>query len=214
MWQLIAPVVRWPLYSPTRLVSVVVAVLVVTFVAGEINGDDATPSAEVPTATASAPATPGAAPPGETAAAATPDDPELTASRPATAGAGDAAAEGAGGATDALSDDPAADNPSAAAADAAAAFVAAWARPDLDAEAWGRQVRPLVTVEMWDDGLADTDPARTPDTAVSGEPVQVAINAEEGIFDVPTTSGAWIRVTVARDGEGEPWLASRVETAA
>ncbi|WP_166843984.1 hypothetical protein [Isoptericola sp. BMS4] len=214
MWQLIAPVVRWPLYSPTRLVSVVVAVLVVTFVAGELNGDDVTPSAEVPTATASAPAataTPGAAPSGETAPAATPVDPELTASTPATAGTG---TEEAGGATDALSDDPAADNPSAAAADAAAAFVAAWARPDLGAAAWGRQVRPLVTVEMWDGGLAETDPARTPDTAVAGEPVQVAINAEEGIFDVPTTSGAWIRVTVARDGEGEPWLASRVETAA
>jgi hypothetical protein len=73
-------------------------------------------------------------------------------------------------------------------------------------------VRPLVTVELWDGGLADTDPSRTPDVTVSGEPVQIAINAEEGIFDVPTTSGAWIRVYVARDHD--VWLASRVESAA
>src|SRR5690606_21930549 len=112
--------------------------------------------------------------------------------------AGDAASAGA---TDDLSVDPAADDPSAAAADAAAAFVAAWARPDLDPEAWASNVRPLVTSDLWATGLSKTDPVSTPEVAVRGEPRQIAINAEEAVFDVPTT-GDWVRVHAVPGPDG------------
>ncbi|WP_182112337.1 MULTISPECIES: hypothetical protein [unclassified Actinotalea] len=113
-------------------------------------------------------------------------------------------------ATDELSVDPAEHHRSAAAADAASAFVAAWARPDLDTEAWSAGVRPLATSELWTTALSLTDPSRTPEVTVRGEPRQVAMNAEDGVFDVPTT-GAWVRVHVVPGADDDGWLVSRVE---
>jgi hypothetical protein len=204
MWELLAPIIRWPLYSPARFLTVVVVALVAVFVIGEVNDRQDLPVAatgsRLPTAnqdeTSAAPAaTPGATP---SDSAATPAD---------TAPTHDDAP-----ATDELSVDPAQDDPSAAAADAAAAFVAAWARPDLSPKAWAAGVRPLATAELWSTGLKVTDPTRTPPVTVRGEPRQVAMNAEEGVFDVPTT-GAWIRVHVTRTPAEEEWLVSSVEPA-
>lgn len=113
-------------------------------------------------------------------------------------------------ATDELSVDPADDDPSAAAANAAAAFVASWARPDLDVEVWSAGVRPLATSELWSTGLSMTEPSSTPDVTVRGEPREVAMNAEEGVLDVPTT-GAWVRVYVVPSPDHRGWLVSRVE---
>lgn len=189
MWEVLAPIVRWPLYSPARFIAVVVVALAGVFVVGEVN-DDPAPVAAATGFASPTPARVDASPSPSTAA---------TASMPADATA-----------TDELSVDPADDDPSAAAADAAAAFVAAWARPDLDAKAWAAGVRPLVTSELWSTGLKLTDPSSTPEVTVRGEPRQVAMNAEEGVLDVPTT-GAWVRVHVVSDpAEGE-WLVSRVE---
>src|SRR4051794_7159839 len=106
MWEALAPIIRWPLYSPARFASVVVLVLVGVFVVGDIN-DDSSP--------ASAPSS------------ASSTTPTMEASRPASDTPTRAVAND-GAATDALSVDPATDNHSAAAADVAAAFVAAWAR--------------------------------------------------------------------------------------
>lgn len=197
MWDLLAPIIRWPLYSPARFITVVVVTLVGVFLIGELNdgqnqpaaaADSSSPTAgqeEVSTST-----TPGASP-SDTPVGAVSGDDDATP-------------------TDALSVDPAEDDPSAAAADAAAAFVAAWARPDLAPEAWGAGVRPLATAELWSSGLSVTDPSRTPSVTVRGEPRQAAMNAEEGVFDVPTT-GAWVRVHVVRTPGQTTWLVSSVE---
>lgn len=183
MWDLLAPIIRWPLYSPARFVTVVVVTLVVVFVLGEVNDRPEQAGAK-------------AGPPTSTSA----EDPPST---PVDAGSYTHA-------TDELSVDPAEHDPSAAAADAAAAFVAAWARPDLGPEAWAAGVRPLVTPELWAGGLNVTDPSRTPQVSVRGEPHQVALNAEEGVFDVPTT-GAWVRVHIVVDSATDGWLISSVE---
>ncbi|MBO3102215.1 hypothetical protein [Cellulomonas fengjieae] len=189
MWEAIAPIIRWPLYSPRRFVAVVIAALIGVFVIGEINDEPSEPTS-----------TPGAASlVTSTGAASPPPSATPTSTVPSDASA-----------TDELSVDPAEHDRSAAAADAAAAFVAAWARPDLDTKAWAVGVRPLATSELWTTGLSLTDPSRTPEVTVRGEPRQVAMNAEEGVLDVPTT-GPWVRVHVVPGPSGDRWLVSRVE---
>lgn len=189
MWEMLAPLIRWPLYSPARFATVVVVALVAVFVVGGARDDptgsaNASPSAAVTRSTDASATTASAAP-------------QINADADA-------------GATDELSEDPAERDRSAAAADAAAAFVAAWARPDLDAAEWAAGVRPLATEELWSTGLSMTDPSSTPTVTVRGEPRQVAINAEEGVLDVPTT-GVWVRVRVVTDDATGAWLVSSVD---
>lgn len=189
MWEALAPIVRWPLHSPARFAAVVVAVLVGVFVVGELNHDSA------PSATDASP----------TASATPLEHPQpVGSSMPTSAVANETAG------TDELSVDPAVDDTSAAAADAAAAFVAAWARPDLDGQSWSAGVRPLATSDLWATGLSMTDPASTPAVTVRDEPREVALNAEEGVLDVPTT-GEWVRVHVVPGTSAGTWLVSRVE---
>jgi hypothetical protein len=198
MWHVIAPIVRWPLHSPWRLAGVVTMLLVVIFVAGEINGDDRAPAVAA-TDTAETTATPS-------------DEPTSSSSSstsPTTGTHFDESSVDVDGSSDADSLDPTETNESVAAATAAADFVSEWARPDLAAATWLAGVRPLVTPELLE-GLEATDPANLPDVAVSGEPVQVAISKESGVFDVPTT-GEHVRVFVELDRESSTWLVSSVE---
>jgi len=196
MWDMLAPIVRWPLYSPLRFVGVVVIALVAVFFAGEINDEEGASSAGVVQP----------APP-QVADSSPSSEPSYETTSSASATPGDATSVGA---TDDLSADPAADDPAAAAADVAAAFVAAWARPDLDPDTWASNVRPLATSDLWSTGLSMTDPASTPEVTVRGEPRQIAINAEEAVFDVPTT-GDWVRVHAVPGPDAATWLVSRVE---
>lgn len=203
MWHLLAPVVRWPLHSPLRLLLVLAGMVTVVVVMGQANAEEPARAGTTPTPTSSW--LPSAVTTRPTAAASPQGGPTA-----GTSGAASVPAPADG--TDAFADDPALSDPTAAASDAAAAFVAAWARPDQAPEAWQARVKPLVTEELWRDGLSETDPTRTPAVAVSGEPVQVAINAEQGVFDVPTT-GEWIRVHVTYDTTSSTWLVSTVEAA-
>jgi len=189
MWEALAPIVRWPLYSPGRFAAVVLVALVGVFVVGEFNHDSTPPSAAA----------------GVTSSATTVESP-----RPSGSSTSPSPAEDDAVATGELSLDPADSDISAAASDAAAAFVAAWARPDLDAQAWAAGVRPLATSDLWSSGLSMTDPSSTPAVTVRGEPRQMAMNDEEGVLDVPTT-GAWVRVHVVPSSAGGAWLVSRVE---
>jgi hypothetical protein len=190
MWDVLAPIVRWPLYSPRRFIGVVIVAFVAVFMVGEIN-DGSRQNV----------AAPGPASPRVALARPSP----MALATPAAVASGDASS-----ATDALSVDPADEDPSAAAADSAAAFVAAWARPDLDGNAWAAGVRPLVTTELWSAGLKMTVPSSTPAVTVRGEPRQVAMNPKGGVFDVPTT-GPWVRVHVVHAPAEGKWLVSDVE---
>ena len=197
MWHVLAPIVRWPLHSPWRLAGVVTALLVVIFVAGEINGDDRAPAVAA-TAAEESTATPSDGP---------------TSSRSSTSATGehydDESSIDVDGSSDADSVDPTETNESVAAATAAAEFVSEWARPDLAPETWLAGVRPLVTPDLLQ-GLESTDPANLPEVAVSGEPVEVAMSKESGVFDVPTT-GEHVRVFVSYDTDTSTWLVSSVE---
>ena len=202
MWHLFGPIVRWPLHSPLRLLGVIVAAIAVVMMLGAINDRGGPPRAVAgtrPTATA----TPE---PGGTAS----PTPGATAGGTGAEGADAAGGADAAAGTDAFSPDPAEDNPLVAAQQTAAEFVAAWARPDLDAATWQAGLAPHATPELLAT-LADTDPATGPAVTVTGQPVQVAANAEAGVFDVPTT-GEFVRVFVQMvDGA---WRATDVQPTA
>ena len=96
--------------------------------------------------------------------------------------------------------------PSAPAAPAAVRlavrYVAVWARPGLNREAWHTGVRPLV-VGPYAQLLADTDPANVPATAVTGPPRVLSSTTAVVICAVPTDAGP-VHVTVV-DQDGR-WL--------
>lgn len=201
MWHLFGPIVRWPLHSPLRLLGVVVVAIAAIMLLGAFNDRGAAEAGTTPGTTTAA-TVPGAG---------TTSSPVST--PPAEAGTDPQPTEGttdAAGGTDAFSTDPAESDPAVAAQQAAAEFVAAWARPDQDAATWQAGVGPHATPELLQ-SLADTDPGNLPAVTVSGPPVQVAANAEAGVFDVPTT-GEFVRVFVELvDGR---WLATDVQPTA
>lgn len=200
MWHLFGPIVRWPLHSPGRLLGVVAVAVAAILALGAIN--DRGPGPDTVSSATSATT------PGSTAAASDKGStslPDRTATPPSTE---ERSATSAG--TDAFSEDPATSSAVVAAQEAAAQFVAAWARPDLDSVSWQGGLAPYATPGLRQ-ALADTDPVNVPAMTVSGEPVKVAINAEAGVFDVPTT-GSFVRVFVELvDGT---WLASDVQPTA
>lgn len=192
MWHVFAPIVRWPLRSPLRLGLIVVAFIAFVMVTGQLNASDkATPD--------SAPTTPTTA-----ASAPTSTTPTPAGSVPASATTAPVDTEG-GSDADSVADD----GPETAAEDAAASFVAAWARPDLKAPAWLAGVTPHATPEFAAK-LKTTNPANTPNVTVAGEPVEVAINAEAAVFDVPTSDSKFYRVQVQVQPNGA-WLATDIQ---
>lgn len=199
MWHLLGPIVRWPLHSPGRLVGVVAVAIAAVLALGALNDRGSQPEAvstDISTTVPSATRTPS-------------DGGSLSSSRTgAPLYSDDTSSTNTG--TDAFSEDPAASSAVVAAQEAAAEFVAAWARPDLDSATWQVGLSPHATPELRR-ALADTDPVNVPAVTVSGQPIQVAINAEAGVFDVPTT-GPFVRVFVELvDGT---WLASDVQPTA
>jgi hypothetical protein len=196
MWHLFGPLVRWPLHSPLRLLGVIVAVVAAIMMLGAIN-DRGSTAASVAEET---PAPAQSQDPG--------DEPSSVPSPPPSEVAeGTSGPQAPAAGTDAFSSDPAAGDPGVAAQQAAAEFVAAWARPDLDASTWQAGLAPHTSPQLLQ-SLADTDPANLPAVTVSGEPVRVAANAEAGVFDVPTT-GEFVRVHVQLI-EGT-WVATDVQ---
>jgi hypothetical protein len=200
MWHIFGPVIRWPLHSPLRLLGVVVAAIAAVMLLGAINDRGSAPDAGSDTVAESP--TPRASD-GSSRMPTSPPTP--------TASPGDSDSDRldlAG--TDATSPDPAGDEPMLAAQQAAAEFVAAWARPDLDATSWQAGLAAHATPELMS-SLADTDPTNIPSVTVSGQPVEVASNAEAAVFDVPTT-GEFVRVHVQLIVGA--WLATDVEPTA
>lgn len=103
---------------------------------------------------------------------------------------------------------PPAPPPAAQAAPVAAEFAAAWARPDLSAQAWWEGLAPLC-----DEGFAallrTVDPARVPATRVIGPPVATQAPTDgAATFEVPTDAGT---VTVTLAGVDGQWVATGVD---
>lgn len=100
----------------------------------------------------------------------------------------------------------------AAASTAAVAAVGAWARPDLDYDAWLTNLTPYLR-ESGRQTFASVDPAFIPATATTGEAV---LENEDSpwlaTLLVPTDAGD-VRVLLVRDGAQAPWLLERIDPA-
>jgi hypothetical protein len=103
-------------------------------------------------------------------------------------------------------DDPASEESAIAQATAA---VTAFARPDLDPEAWWDGLAPLLSPAALE-AYAGTDPAEVPASAVTG----AAWSGESpssylATVFVPTDVGEYA-VLLVREGGGTPWLVERI----
>lgn len=100
----------------------------------------------------------------------------------------------------------------AAANTTAVAAVGAWARPDLDDDAWWANLAPYLS-ESGRQTFASIDPAFIPATTITGEAV---LENEDSpwlaTLLVPTDAGD-VRVLLVRDGAQAPWLLERIDPA-
>jgi hypothetical protein len=164
MWQMLRPVVQWPLYSPRRLLSVVVVLLVVVVAVQWATGQR-TPTADpTPSGLATTPA-----------------------SSPAPTEPLDVTAWESGPV------DGAEQVVRLAAAEVALAYLEAWGHPERPADQWLQGVAPYVTTRYFD-ALTTVDPANTQPLAVMGDTLEVAMfPGDSASIDVPTDRGT-IRV--------------------
>jgi hypothetical protein len=93
--------------------------------------------------------------------------------------------------------------------EAAQAAMTAFARPDLDHDAWWAGLEPLLTQQAALD-YAYVDPATVPATAVTG-PATLAeeTSAYVATVEVPTDAGLYTVVLTRQDADA-PWLTVRI----
>ncbi|MFF2832356.1 hypothetical protein ACFVSK_11395 [Cellulosimicrobium cellulans] len=96
--------------------------------------------------------------------------------------------------------------------EAAQAAMTAFARPDLDYDAWWVGLEPLLTQQAGLD-YAYVDPANVPATAVTG-PATLAeeTSAYVATVEVPTDVGLYAVVLTRQDADA-PWLTARISPA-
>lgn len=190
LWEVLAPVVRWPLRSAGRLVAVVVALVLVLFVSARLSGGDggdavASPAVTASTSTAAETPTASPTPTSSTSQSPTP--------RPS------------------VSPTPTAPAVPAVAVKTASTFLTAWARPTVPQAQWYAAVKPLATPDLAQ-GLAVTDPRNVPASKVKGalEPREVSPNltAPTRAVLVADTDGGQMAVTVVLVGKA--WLVQSI----
>lgn len=190
LWEVLAPIVRWPLRSPARFYTVVGVALVVLFAGARLSDGGGSASAtEVPSATPtqSESSTP----------TSTPASPTSTATATSSSAAPSASAT-----TTALPP---------AASTAATTFLKTWARPTLPQSQWLAAVKPLATPDLAK-GLAVTDPRNIPANQVTGglSPREVSPNftAPTRVVFVGETNAGAMAVTVVKGKAG--WLVQSI----
>ncbi|WP_454044651.1 hypothetical protein [Cellulosimicrobium sp. Marseille-Q8652] len=96
-----------------------------------------------------------------------------------------------------------------AAVDAAQATMSAFARPDLDHDAWWVGLEPLLTQQAALDYVY-ADPANVPATAVTGPGTVIEeSSAYVATVEVPTDAGTYVLI-LSRQDAAAPWLTSRI----
>lgn len=166
LWEVLAPVIRWPLHSPARLALVVLALLAAVVGLGRLNGgEEAPPAAAVASSAAQ-----------DEATTDTSTSPAQTSSTAASSSSGSPSSTAAASASSAAATAP---------ASAARQFVAAWARPELPAQTWLAGVTPLATTGFAT-SLQSVDPANVPGTRVAGAPVVRAQTPTTATVEVAT----------------------------
>lgn len=201
LWEVLAPVVRWPLRSPMRFVGSIAAMcLAVLMISGgsEEPSQSGTDDAAATTAGREPAGAPllgpvGVAPQqlplpiGALEQAETPSDPLMD--EP-----GDPVADDPG---DPSTDEPGPAKAPSVATDRARAFMKAWANPDLSAKKWRAGVAPFADPVLAE-GFAKTDPNNVPASKVNGiKPLEVT--DQSIVYRVGTDAGD-MRLVMTSDG--------------
>lgn len=211
LWDVVAPVIRWPLYSPLRLITVLSVMVLAGIGAAQISdgaageGGAQSPSSGSTMSVASGtPATPLSSV-GSTPTATASGDCSTCAQTPATSSTP----------TNTSSTLGASSTTGAAAASAAAeAFTVAWAQPRLPQPQWFAGVRDYLSPQFAQ-SMQYTTPDQVPASKVTGpaRPFQLEPSPENptsGTYLVPTDAGD-MRVTLTLI-EGR-WLIGSIEPA-
>lgn len=192
LWEVLAPIVRWPLQSPARFFTVLGVAVVVLFTGARLSGG--TGSNEASTGQ------PSSTPTGSSVTS----SPSSSASEPSSSSPSS---------TSSSSPSASASSPTlpAAASKTASSFLTAWARPTVAQAAWLAAVKPLATPELAK-GLAMTDPRNVPATKVTGalSPREVSPNLTaptRAVFVGETDAGP-MGVTVVKSGAA--WLVQSI----
>ncbi len=189
LWEVLAPVIRWPLRSPARLATVVGAVFLVLVLSARLGSGD-TPMSPDPS---QSPSTSGSS--------------TLVQSSPSSSAVPSSTVVG----TPVASPTAAAVALPPAASAAATSFLTAWARPNVAQADWFAALKPLSTPDLGA-GLARTDPRNVPVLTVTGdfEAREVSPNLAaptRAVLVADTTTGL-IAVTVVL--QGKAWLVQQI----
>lgn len=210
LWEAIAPVVRWPLYSPRRF-GLSVAALVLGLLLWASVAGDGSPTAEQPGLPSSSSST-FASSSTSTASGTSPSTSSSTASSSSTS-TQDVAADGDlddEGWVPVSSAPPAPVDPASAKTDAAivkqaTAAAAAFARTPatITASAWWARVKPHLTTQAQQD-YAGVDPRNIPFTKVTTGSMLAPGEGDQHLVRVVgvVTDKGTVTVTMAREGDG------------
>ena len=201
IWDVLAPIVRWPLHSPARLATVLALAILAGITAAQMSGGTpTTPPAPLSTTTTSTPS--------ETDATSTSSACQTCTPAPAAATTTTLTLS-----TTAVNTT----NPSqgaAAAAKAAEGFVAAWAQPKLPQPQWFAGVRDYLSSPLAE-AMQYTTPSQVPAAKVTGQarPLQLTPspnNPTSGTYVVPTDAGDMRVALTLSQGR---WLVDSIEPA-
>lgn len=181
VWQVIAPWVRWPLRSPTRLAMVLVGLTLVFIVASNVthrvDSADAAPAATPASDAGTTTSSPGPSLTSTIPPTAAPSSASTTAGQPAAASA------------------PAGDTPGSV----AAAFVTLWARPDVTQPSWSQALQPMAA-QAYGQELTTVLPVNVPARSVTGAAPAEVTGAQA--YVVVTTDVGTVRVALTDAAQG------------
>ncbi len=174
MWSLVAPVVRWPLRSPLRLIGTVAALVLTLALTSQCTSTPSPPPAAAPATTSPSP-TPTPTPKRSSMA----DLPDRDA--PIETKLDTSPVPGAEQVV------------VLAAAQVSVAYVQEWGHPERTRDEWLAAMAPLVTTRYYEH-LKTVDPTSTFPLTVSGDVVELAFfDGDSASLAVPVTADGWAR---------------------
>lgn len=194
MWPLVAPVVRWPLRSPLRLVGTAAALVLTLALTSQCTS---TPSPPQATTTSAASPSPTSTPTPKRTNMADRPDPDAPVETKFD-----------------INPVPGAEQVVVlAAAPVSVAYVQEWGHPERTREEWLAAMAPLVTTRYYDQ-LRTVDPTSTFPLTVTGDVVEQAFfDGDSATFAVPVSADGWARgVSVGlRNAPNGTWLVDYAE---
>lgn len=184
LWEMVGPVLRWPMRSRTRFFGLLALVVVIVWLISKATGDTSTTTQQAPS---------------QAAATAAPSAASMATAAPTPTQSPQAAQTGAEGSQGGSSLTP---------AQLASRFVAAWAHPKLSQAQWWAGVSAADPDEGFAQALSQTDPSTIPASKVIGKPQVIA--ASSSLVRVKVRTNGPAVIVVLTPGEVGGWTVSNI----